>query len=168
MHKLNRVIRAARKHRRIAPRRGTDLWATELLAFSESPLGINQTTQANYLADALFVLWKQGVSLVTWAGIKDAAGAYSSVGLFEDNGNPKLAAQAFRFPFVARSEGKRGVRVWGMAPGGGSVQIERQTGAGWDTVATLNSKRRVFTDVLQMPGAATLRATAGDQHSLAR
>ncbi len=44
MHKLTRVIRAARAHRRIAPRRGTELWVTELLAFSEAPYGVNQTT----------------------------------------------------------------------------------------------------------------------------
>ena len=35
MHKLTRVIRAARAHRRIVPRRGTELWVTELLALSE-------------------------------------------------------------------------------------------------------------------------------------
>lgn len=165
MHKLNRVIRAARKHRRIVPRRGTDLWATELLAFSEEPYGINQTTQANYLADALFVLWKQGVSLVTWVGMNDA---YFGSGLYDDNGNPKLASQAFRFPFVVRGKKKRRVGLWGMAPVNGGVNIERQTGSGWQVIKRLGTKRRIFSGRVRGPQKAPLRATAGREHSLTR
>ena len=165
MHKLTRVIRAARAHRRIVPRRGTELWVTELLALSELPFGVNQTTQANYLADALFVLWKQGVSQVTWVGIRDAGIA---IGLYDDNGNPKLASQAFRFPFVARGKNKRRVRVWGMAPVNGGVNIERQTASGWQVIKTLGSNGRIFTGRVKGPQKAPLRATAGGEHSLTR
>ena len=167
MHKLTRVIRAARAHRRIVPRRGTELWVTELLAFSELPFGVNQTTQANYLADALFVLWKQGVSQVTWVGIKDAGSNYRA-GLYDDNGNPKLASQAFRFPFVARGKNKSRVRVWGMAPVNGGVNIERETASGWQVIKTLGSNGRIFTGRVKGPQKAPLRATAGGEHSLTR
>ncbi len=168
MHELTRIIRAARSHNRIVPRRGTKLWATELLAWTKPPVdyGISETGQAKYLADALYVLWRQGVSEVSWVGISDGNGFGS--GLYYDDGTPKLSAQAFRFSFVVRSKGKRRVRVWGIPPTSGPVQIERQNGDGWDAIATLKSKRGVFNDVLHASDGSTLRATVGGQHSLPR
>jgi hypothetical protein len=171
MDELTRIIRAARKHRRVAPRRGTEVWATELLAFTNPPnarYGLSDAGQASYLADALFVLWRQGVSNVTWVGLNDGDG-YGS-GLFRDDGTPKPSAHAFRFPFVARSKkGKGGVRVWGKSPSGGPVEIEREVAGGFETIDKLGTKAGgIFSGRVDAPRSARLRATVGDVHSLTR
>ncbi len=170
MHKISQIVRAASKHGRVEPRGRKPLWATELVAYTHPPspaeFGISQRHQANYLADALYVLWKQKVSNVTWVGITDST--HQGNGLYLADGTPKLSAQAYRFPFVVRKKGSHHVRVWGMAPSDGAVDIERKRGSGFKRVATLHAKSRIFTGVIRASKRAKLRATEADASSLTR
>jgi hypothetical protein len=92
-------------------------WVTEF-AWDTSPpdpKGVPEKLHARWVAEVLYRMWDQGVSLVTWFLIRDQpftsttpfqAGLYfrGSNGMTSDT--PKLALTAFRFPFVAFREPK--------------------------------------------------------------
>jgi hypothetical protein len=107
MHKLYDVLKAARKQRMVKPRKGTELWVSELLWETnppdDGPKGVSLENQATYLAQSLQSLRKQGVSEVHWVRIRDEApnpGLATSLqsGLYFHNGEPKPALQAFHSP----------------------------------------------------------------------
>jgi hypothetical protein len=171
MKKLKRLLRKARARGTIRTPRNAPLWATELLWVTDPPdsRGLAPGVQANYLADALYLLWKQGVSAVNWAGLVDPSGGSTDLasGLYFSDWAAKPALNAFRFPFVALS--KRGkVKVWGKAPSGGAVEIQRQEGGGWTAVKSLSTGASdIFTG--NVPGAGgALRAVSGAETSLSR
>jgi hypothetical protein len=125
-------------------------WVTEF-AWDTSPpdpKGVPEALHARWVAEVLYRMWDQGVSLVTWFLIRDQpftsntpfqAGLYfrGSDGMRSDE--PKLALTAFRFPFVAFREPKRkSVVFWGRSPAGrSSVIVERKRGSGWRVVEIL-------------------------------
>jgi hypothetical protein len=91
----------------VKPRKGTELWVSELLWETnppdDGPKGVSLENQATYLAQSLRLLRKQGVSEVHWVRIRDEApnpGLASSLqsGLYFHDGEPKLALQAFHSP----------------------------------------------------------------------
>ncbi len=105
MHKLYDVLQGAREHRMVKPRRGTELWVTELLWETNppdpGPKGVPLETQAAYLAQSLRSLQKQGVSEVRWVRIRDDApnpdfASTIQSGLYFHDGTPKPALQAFQ------------------------------------------------------------------------
>jgi hypothetical protein len=172
MKKLARVLAKARKHRTLRPRRRTQLWATELLWESNPPdasAGVPLTVQAKWLADALYLLWRQRVSKVIWVRLVDPPndGALQS-GLYFNDGSPKPALTAYRFPFVAvRKKGK--TKVWGRAPAGGKVEVQKQRGGDWKTIKRLRTRRsNVFAGKVSGGRKVELRAALGDETSLAR
>jgi hypothetical protein len=124
-------------------------WVTEF-AWDTSPpdpLGVPEQLHARWVAEALFRMWDQGVSLVTWFQVRDQAwgsGPFQS-GLYfrgqEGIGSdePKLALTAFRFPFVAfRDTRTKRVDYWGRSPRGrASVIVESQVSGEWRHVATV-------------------------------
>jgi hypothetical protein len=134
------------KLRRFA--RGKRMWVTEMSWDSSppDPEGVPAARHAAWVSDAFFVLWKQGVDTITWFQIRDAApqpsyAATNQSGVYLRDGTPKLAQQAFAFPFSCERAGRR-LRVWGLAPAAGDVRIE----AGGRVVATLRAgANRVFT-----------------------
>jgi hypothetical protein len=160
VHKLKRLLRKARKRHTIQPRRGTELRVTELLWESNPPdetFGQPPAQHANYLADALYLLWRQGVSEVTWLRIVDIGGRGS--GLYFEDRTAKPALRAFRFPFVAlRKKGK--TKVWGKAPVAGGVSIQRVGGGTVDTLDTGASN--VFSGKLNAGGELRAVASNGD------
>jgi hypothetical protein len=108
MHKLAEVLAAARKHRLVKPRKGTELWVTELAWETNppDPEGVSLDTQANYLSESLSVLQQQGVSHVHWVNIVDdnqpnvPGEPYPGLqsGLYFADGTPKPALGAFHSP----------------------------------------------------------------------
>jgi hypothetical protein len=107
MHKLFDVLQAARKHRRVEPRRGTELWVSELLWETNppdsGPTGVSLEKQALYLSQSLRLLRKQGVSEVHWVRLRDDAPTpdFASTlqsGLYFNDGTPKPALGAFHSP----------------------------------------------------------------------
>jgi hypothetical protein len=105
MHKLFDVLRAAREHKMVKPRKGTELWVSELLWETNppdsGPKGVSLEQQALYLAQSLRSLRKQGVSEVHWIRIRDDAPTPDFAntlqsGLYFNDGTPKPALEAFR------------------------------------------------------------------------
>lgn len=108
------------------------LWVTEISWDSSppDPDGVPEKRHARWLADSFFVLWKAGVRAITWFQIRDQAPhpSYASTlqsGVYLRDGEPKLAARAFAFPFACEraGKGKGKVRVWLKAPASGEVEI---------------------------------------------
>jgi hypothetical protein len=174
MDKIARVLHAAERHGHVLPRGPKALWATEISWDSKppDPHGVPIQKQARWLEQAFYVLWRQGVDTVLWLQVVDSppipsyAASYQA-GLYYLNGQPKPAAQAYRFPFVTqRLEGSR-VQAWGIAPGGGSLAIEKLVRGQWKVVRRLSVRsRHVFQTTLTLRGRAVLRAQVGGQTSL--
>jgi hypothetical protein len=173
MHKLGKLVRKARSRGTIRPRRKAPLWVTELFWESNPPDGggVPPATQARYLADAFYFLWRQGVSSVIWARLLDSDPLLhlnGAGGLYYADGSPKPALSAYRFPFVPdRSNGV--TKAWGIAPETGKVRVQSLRGGRWRTVKRLKTGRsRIFKGSLPGRGKKRFRAVIGDQASLER
>jgi hypothetical protein len=143
------LLDAGAKSGNLVSRGPVRFWVTEF-AWDTSPpdpKGIPEELHARWVAEALYRMWDQGVSLVTWFQIRDQAwgsgGPFQS-GLYfrgEDgvaSDKPKMALTAFRFPFVAfRNSGTRQVDYWGRSPRGRApVIVEVQDAGQWRRVST--------------------------------
>ncbi|MGI8801768.1 MAG: hypothetical protein ACR2KV_06285 [Solirubrobacteraceae bacterium] len=173
--KLTRPLAAAVRSGRALPRASKRVWITEFSWDSNppDPQGVPAATHARWLEQSLELLWRQGADTVVWLNIRDDAPVpdYASTyqsGVFLRDGTPKLAATAFRFPFVVHRVSRAGIRVWGAAPGPGAVVVERAVGGGsWTPVRRLAAPAgRVFDLSVRLAGAATLRARLGSSVSL--
>jgi hypothetical protein len=163
-------------------------WVTEFWWDSNppNPVGAPLDVQAAWIEQSLYLFWKAGASAAINFEIQDSTlypvtrNGYQS-GLYFLDGQAKPALTAFRFPFVTERINKRKVRAWGKAPEGGTLSIQRQQGAAWVTIKTLQvSKGAVFLTELRSSGkkrkkgkkrrrlfpATTLRATVGSSQSL--
>jgi hypothetical protein len=159
--KLRRIIRAGVGNKPI--------WGTEIWWNSKPPgRGVSLKTQARYLSQSFYILWKQGVPVVVWFEIRDlqpvAGHPIPTSGLFFRDGRPKPAFQAFRFPFAVERLSRSRVRVWGMAPASGPVSIETRRGRRVKTLAAGGD--RVFVGVIRSRRMARLKATQGSESSL--
>ncbi len=166
--KLKRILSAAASSGRALPGGGKPLWATEIWWNSHPPSrGVSLKTQARYLSQSFYILWKQGVQAAFWFEVRDlqpnGRDPIPTCGLFFRDGRPKPAFQAFRFPFAAERLGRTRVRVWGMAPGAGPVSIQ----SGHHRVRKLKAgDNRVFVGIIHLRGGARLRAVQGSESSL--
>jgi hypothetical protein len=180
MRQLRRLDRAGRinSHFKRVP-----FWVTEFSWDSRppDPGGVPMRRHARWTAEALYRMWRAGVTAVFWFGLRDQAreshdfpDTYES-GLYFHRSTirrdrPKLSLQAFRFPFVALPHGRRGVTIWGRTPdsNGGSVQLQAKTRHGWETVDRVRANRSgIFETRIgfrRRPGF--LRAKIGRQRSL--
>ncbi|MDP8909429.1 MAG: hypothetical protein M3N47_10025, partial [Chloroflexota bacterium] len=166
VRKLSRLLRAAERLKRVLPRKRHQMWVTELSYDSQppDPDGVPEATHARYLQEAFYLLWRQGVDTITWFQIRDqlprpSYAATNQSGVFFDDGRPKRAAAAFRFPLVAERAGRGSLRVWGRAPVAGSLRIERRTASGWRTVRRVSVHRH---------GTFLLRISRGRQRDRIR
>jgi hypothetical protein len=176
--KIGRVLNAAVRDGHVLPRVHKDMWVTELGWNSRPPVigprAVSVATQARYVELAEYLLWKQGVSTVMSASIRDAPSSPRSPqvfdwsGMYFYSGTPKPAATAFLFPFVAQRRAAGSVELWGRAPDAGVLQISRQLPTGnWILVAQFPVQaRQVFVTNLPLKGPAVLRATVGSSTSL--
>jgi hypothetical protein len=174
IYKLARVLNVAEHDHTALPAGKKAIWITEISWNTTPPTAGNVPIQqaARWTEQALYVLWKQGVSTVLWYRIADepsAPNAYinSNSGLYFMDGEAKPGATAFRFPFLSNRRNKTTIVAWGRAPQAGQLSIERQTKTGW-TVLTHFTVRQleVFQLRLRLKGKATLRAVLGTNTSL--
>jgi len=170
MGKLTALLRKAEATGRALPRKRHRLWVTEVSYDSSppDPDGVPAAVHARFVAETLYLLWRQGVDTITWFQIRDQApepsyAATNQSGIYYRDGQEKPARQAFRFPFVAVRERRGVVRVWGRSPVAGKIVIERQTRSGWRALRTLRGAARgTFQALVRVAGTATLRARNGD------
>jgi hypothetical protein len=164
------LVKKATSSGKALPRTSKPMWVTELSWDTNppDPQGIPVSVQARWLAQSAYVLWKQGVSLLAWYQIGDAAAssaaqyaASNQGGVYYADGREKASAAAFRFPFLVRASGKARSAAWGVAPAPGTVVIERRRGATWEAVATAHvGSDRILSVSLPLRGG-TFRARAG-------
>lgn len=150
---VRRTLEYAVRKRNVAPARRKKLWVTEFGWFSNPPglasgsgaqLGVPLSTQAAYLSESAFRLWRQGFSAFVWYGLVDATGF--PTGLIRGTsvaGKAKPAFGALRFPFYADARDDR-VLVWGLASGSGrsSIAIEKKSGSRWKRLGYVRSDAR--------------------------
>jgi hypothetical protein len=182
--RMRKVLRAGVRYRRIIHSRAVSFWVTEFSWDTNppDPRGVPIDLHARWVAEALYRMWRSGVSLVTWFQLRDddakgrphnevfESGLYDfcAGGLGCDR--PKLSFQAFRFPFVAFRSGRR-AHVWGRTPGGraGRVVVDQLVGRGWRTVAAYRARGNgIFQGEPRRRGGGPFRArlSRGGEQSL--
>lgn len=174
IYKIRRVIESARRRGKLVSRDRPASWVTEVSYDSSppDPDGVPAKTHARWLEQAFYILWKQGVSRITWFRIVDqppgpSYGRTNQSGVFLTDGTPKPAATAFRFPFVAERQGRREVRLWGRAPESGTLVISRRARGRWVTLKRLRVRRHeVFDRRTTLVGNVPLKAAVGSSESL--
>jgi hypothetical protein len=173
--KLTRILRAAERTGGALPHIHHPIWVTETGYNTRppNPGGVPVQEEALWLEQTLWLLWRQGVSLVTWDTIVDQAPdpSYSDTsqsGIYYLDGKPKPALTAFRFPLVAWRTGRSTVSVWGRAPRSGRLTLERRTASGrWAGVLTLRVNiGDTFVTHFVDTGSVTVRAQLGTLTSL--
>jgi hypothetical protein len=169
---VKKVLRAAERARTIKPRGRHPLWVTEFWWASRPPVdeepAPNPQKQARRIEESLYLYWKGGARVAIMLQIRDADAYFTGgTGLYFEDGTPKPALTAFRFPFVAERVSGARTRAWGRAPAAGRLAIERRSGGGWRTIKKLNVKRgSVFNTKIRVKGKAKLRARLGADRSL--
>jgi hypothetical protein len=151
-----------------------ELWVTETSWDSNppDPHGVPVATQARWLEETFYLLWRQGVSTVLWFLIRDAPPVpdYSSTyqsGTYLIDGQAKPSATAFRFPFLVVRVGHGRLLAWGKSPSAGPVTIERRTSSAWTPVrAVPASNGGIFQSPLAERGGELFRARVGSETSL--
>ncbi len=148
--KLRRLLEIAQKAGTLQAPRPVELWVTEF-AWDTSPpdpKGVPEELHARWVAEAMYRMWRQGVSLATWFLLRDQewgkggpfqSGLYFNGGAGVASDRAKLALTAFRFPFVAFREPKRSsVLFWGRSPAGrAEILVEREVAGSWQKLALL-------------------------------
>ena len=173
--KMRRLLNAAVRYKRVVHRGNVRLWATEFSWDTDppDPGGVPLRLHARWTAEALYRMWRAGVSQVTWFQLRDEAdagrphpqvfesGLYQrcDAGISCDTAKPALTA--FRFPFVAfRSRGGR-ASIWGRTPGGARARviIEQATRRGWRRLARVRANRHgIFQRRVHRRNARPVRA----------
>jgi len=127
------------------------MWVTEFSWDTNppDPQAVPAGLQARWVAEALFRMWKNGVSRVIWYQVRDWAypGTDYQSGLYFKGATlsadrPKPGLLAFHFPFVAYAAHGR-IAFWGRDENSTSarVTIQLRTGGRWRTVGTKTADR---------------------------
>lgn len=153
---MRTLLGAAERARRIQTQRRVSFWVTEFSwdTSPPDPGGVPPALHARWVSEALYRMWRSGVSRVTWFLLVDRphvsgrpfayefqSGLYFRRGESLAAARPKPALAAFRFPFVALRVGAR-TSVWGRVPPpgeGARVVVERRAGSRWVPVASLRA-----------------------------
>jgi hypothetical protein len=158
LSQMRRILMRAVRSGKVNHRAKIRFWVTEFLWDSKGPdpCGVPLALHGRWTAEAVYRMWKAGVTLVTWSQLRDYPFVRSSPenpgipyqgGLYRWGGQGKFgrakpALKAFRFPFVAfRRPG--GAYVWGRTMRGtpGRVLVQRRTSGGWKTVVRIRTNR---------------------------
>jgi hypothetical protein len=149
--KMRVLLDAAEKLGSLQSRGRVRFWVTEFAWDTNppDPEGVPEKLHARWVAEAMYRMWDQGVSLVTWFLLRDrATGPYQSGLYFRGSqgvasDTPKPALTAFRFPFVAFREAKsKSVVFWGRSPQGhAAVRVDLQVDGKRRVVARVRANR---------------------------
>ena len=124
--------RAAERAGHVRPRGHHPLWATEFWWETDppSPSGVHPRTQARWMPEALYLLWKQGVKVAINVQIRDEQEYQGfpfdplTSGLFFFDGEPKPSASRLQVPLITERRSPNRLLAWGKAPSAGVVRIQ--------------------------------------------
>lgn len=153
---MGRLLRAAVRAGNVVHRQPkVEFWVGEFSwdTNGPDPRAVPIKLHARWTAEALYRMWRAGVTSVVWFQVRDGAfpKSHHQSGLWRcsepavcspqhvSTDKPKLSFRAFKFPFVAFRQTSTRTFVWGRTPWGtpGKVVIERRRTLAWRTVATL-------------------------------
>jgi len=174
--RVRTVVKRAKRAKTLRPKGAKPLWVTEagMLSNPPNPKGPPVDKHARWVEEALYLLWKQGASVVMNLNIRDPrydpghvpSGQWTT-GLFFRGGKAKPAFKSFRFPFVTHRKSKGLVKAWGKAPAGGTLKIQQKKHGQWRTRKRLKVHAgQVFAPTLRVRGKAQLRAQVKRANSL--
>ena len=166
LDKMTTLLNAAERVGHIRSRSKVGFWVTEFSYDSQpaDPEGLPPALHARWVSEALYRMWSDGVSLVTWFLVSDLPFPQEMFqsGLYTKDNRPKLALRAFRFPFVAFWEKSGAISYWGRTPAGvkKSVVVEQKAGARWRRVVVPSVDRYgIFSGRIEdVRGSGSLRA----------
>ena len=178
--KMRQLLQAAIRYGHVVSGRQVGFWVTEISWNTKPPSsgGVPLKEHARWVSEALYRMWKAGVSVVTWFGLRDgksippevyASGVYTRCASGPACDKKKPSFTAFRFPFVALPSGHN-ARVWGRTPTstGGSVTIERKVKGKWRRVTSLHANSSgILTKALRIKKGTDVRARFQGASSLA-
>jgi hypothetical protein len=173
---IRKVLRAGVRQKTVGPTGHKSLWVTEegMLSDPPNPKGVGLQKHARWVEESLYLLWKQGASVVLNLNIRDPAydphhppSGQWTTGIYRFSGKAKPAYRAWRFPFVTNRKSKSKVKAWGKAPATGKLKIQKQKHHHWHTVKRLKVQSgQVFKKKLRVRGKAKLRARIGKTTSV--
>jgi hypothetical protein len=177
LESMKTLIAAAQRLGNLVASGPAGFWVTEFAWNTNppSPGGVPVGLDARWVSEALYRMWRSGVGVATYFGLRDTpvgssifqSGLYYGCALGIACDRPKPLLAAFRFPFVAYTTSRRRqVVVWGRTTFGasGTVWVQIAVGRAWKRLATLRTDANgVFYAHLQVPGSesigrSTLRA----------
>ena len=147
LDEMRDLLEAARRAGHVESRAPPGFWVTEFSYDSQpgDPRGLPPALHARWVSEALYRMWSDGVTLVTWFLLRDQPFPDSlfQSGLYTMSGQPKPALRAFRFPFVAFAQPGAKIMYWGRTPAGvrKAVLVEQKVGSRWRRVAALRTNR---------------------------
>lgn len=166
--KVTKVLRAAEAQHVISAPRGVGFWVTEFSWDSDppDPKAVPVSYLERWVPEALYTMWKAGVTVVTWFTLVDQplSTSYIQSGFYFQRagaiGKIKPYARGFRFPFVAYPR-NGAIFVWGRTPTSrpGEVAISQDVSGHWRRAGTLRANRfGIFTGTVPRLGSGRLRA----------
>lgn len=166
---MKALLVASYKYKHIVAPKMPPFWVTEFSWDTNppDPAALPMKLAARWTAEAMYVMWKVGISLVTWLDIRDnpfpqtatQSGLYLR-GATIAKDKPKLILSAFRFPFVAYAR-KGGIFVWGRTPWGkpGRVVVLQSSTGRWKQRAFLTANANgIFSGTIKGTKTGFLRA----------
>jgi hypothetical protein len=182
--RMRRLLSAAIRAGHVVSSYRVRFWATEFSWDTNppDPGGVPVRLHARWVSEALFRMWKAGISMVSWFKLRDDAtngrphnetfecGLYFRCTTISCD-RPKPALQAFRFPFVAFRQARRRVYFWGRTPGGrrARVIVEQAAGKRWKRLARLRTNRYgIFSRRVRTSRKGRLRARLAHGRAQAR
>jgi hypothetical protein len=183
---MRALLDAAGASRHIQTTQRLRFWVTEFSWDSSppDPKGLPLALHARWVSEALYRMWLDGVSMVTWWLLRDepfppapGKGMFQS-GLYFRGSNgvasdkPKPTLRAFRFPFVAFRQKDNSITFWGRTSTSTkrAVVVEQKQGTRWRKLATPGvDQYGIFRGSVTSGASGSLRArqVAGGEASLA-
>jgi hypothetical protein len=176
---LTKTVRRAEKLNTLGNGGHHELWANEVWWQTDPPdpdEGVPLKTQARWMEQALYMLWKEGASNVSFLQFRDdkrKPGEFTldsyQTGVYSYANKRKPSANAVAFPFVTDRRSGGRLLAWGKAPRSGKLTIEARAEGrgGYIKVRRIHvTEGKVFTTGVRLRGEARLRARVGKSTSL--
>jgi Cellulase (glycosyl hydrolase family 5) len=173
--KLTAILRASERAGDALPHIHHPIWVTETGYNTRppNPNGIPVVEQARWLEQTFQLLWKQGVSLITWNTIVDqppvpSYATTSQSGVYYLDGKSKPSLQAFHLPIVATRVSHSRMQVWVRTPARGELTIQALKNGAWQRLAGTRACAGCVSLIdVPDPSPMTVRAQLGSLTGLA-